>query len=146
MYILSFFYPTFFILKILFTSTFSAFCICKLNHQSFFNDQLYSHEYLVNKINTVSNVGKYVIINYNVIYFLLSQYYLHEKSFHLLSRLFQNIQFIFLLELFAYIYHRLSHKIPYLFNKKHVVFCISSVGLSSYVPFSNSVLLNYIST
>jgi sterol desaturase/sphingolipid hydroxylase (fatty acid hydroxylase superfamily) len=118
---LSFLYPTFFISKILVGSTFTAFCICKLNHQSFFNQELYSHEYLIHKVNTISNVGKLVIVNYNIIYFSLSQYYLHEKSFHLLDRIFQNIQFIFLLELFAYIYHRLSHKIPYLFNKKHSI-------------------------
>lgn len=115
------FYPTFFILKILLTSGLSAFLLCKLDNKPFFNPSLYSHNYLIDKMNSVTNVGKQVIVNYNIIYFLLARHYLHEDCHEAHYRIFQNIKFIFLLELIAYIYHRLSHKIPYLYNKQHSV-------------------------
>ena len=114
-------YPSFFILKILISSGLTAFLMCKLSNQSFFNPQLYSHKYLLDKMNTVTSVGTQVLVNYNVIYFVLARHYLHEDCIEIHLRIFQNIKFIFLLELIAYIYHRLSHKIPYLYNKQHSV-------------------------
>ena len=114
-------YPSFFILKILISSGLTAFLMCKLSNQSFFNPQLYSHKYLLDKMNTVTSVGTQVIVNYNVIYFVLARHYLHEDCIEIHHRIFQNIKFIFLLELIAYIYHRLSHRIPYLYNKQHSV-------------------------
>jgi len=114
-------YPSFFILKILISSGLTAFLMCKLSNQSFFNVQLYSHKYLLDKMNTVTSVGTQVLVNYNVIYFVLARHYLHEDCIEIHLRIFQNIKFIFLLELIAYIYHRLSHKIPYLYNKQHSV-------------------------
>lgn len=120
MYFISLFYPTYFILKILFSSTMTAFLICKLDNKPFFSPELYSHDYLVrHKMGIVTNVGKQVILFYNIIYFTLSQYYLHEKSLDFHERLFQTVKFVFLLEFIAYVYHRLSHTIPYLYKNKH---------------------------
>ena len=98
MYFISLFYPTYFILKILFSSTMTAFLICKLDNKPFFSPELYSHDYLVrHKMGIVTNVGKQVILFYNIIYFTLSQYYLHEKSLDFHERLFQTVKFVFLL-------------------------------------------------
>ena len=119
MSLLSLFYPTFFILKILLSSTLTAFYLCKMNNKPFFNPQLYSYIYLADKLRTIIRVGKQVILNYNIIYFGLSQYYLHEESLDFEDRIFQNIKFVFLLEFIAYVYHRLSHEIPYIYKNSH---------------------------
>lgn len=119
MYFISLFYPTYFILKILVSSTMTAFLLCKLENKPFFNPELYSHKYLFDKMGIVTNVGKQVILFYNIIYFTLSQFYLHETSLDFHERLFQTVKFVFLLEFIAYVYHRLSHTIPYLYKNKH---------------------------
>ena len=115
------FYPTNFILSILFSSSITAFFICKLNNKSFFNAKLYSHNYLINKINTVAIVATNIIINYNIIYFTSSQFFLHEKIETIDIRIIRNIQFIFLLEFIAYIYHRFSHELVFLYKNKHSI-------------------------
>jgi sterol desaturase/sphingolipid hydroxylase (fatty acid hydroxylase superfamily) len=108
-------------MKILISSGLSAFFLCKLSNQPFFNPSLYSHKYLLDKMKIVTSVGTQITVNYNVIYFLLARHYLHEDCIYTHHRIFQNIKFIFLLELIAYTYHRLSHRIPYLYNKQHSV-------------------------
>lgn len=118
---LSLLYPTYFILKTLISSTISAFYICKWAKKPFFNPEKYSHDYLLEKFNIINNVGKYVVLNYNIIYFGFSRHFLHEESLDIHVRIFQNIQFLFYLELLAYIYHRLSHEIPYLYKNSHYI-------------------------
>ena len=119
MNLLSIFYPTFFILKILLFSSMSAFYICKWKNKPFFNPQHYSYLYLVDKLHVILCVANQVIINYNIIYFGLSQYYLHEQSLVIGDRIFQNKKFILLLEFIAYVYHRLSHEIPFIYKHSH---------------------------
>ena len=118
---LSLLYPTYFILKILVSSTFTAYYLCKWANKPFFNPEKYSHEYLLDKFNTVVNVGSRVVLNYNIIYFGFSQYFLHEESLNIHTRFLQKIHFIFYLELLAYIYHRISHEIPYLYKNSHAI-------------------------
>lgn len=118
---MSVFYPTFFILRTLCLSGITAFYLCKWYNKPLFNPQLYSHDYLVKKIYTIIDVGKYVVINYNIVYFTLSQYYLHEESLQIHVHIFQIMKFLFVLELIAYIYHRLSHEIPFLYKNSHSI-------------------------
>lgn len=115
------FFPTVFIFKILVSSTLSALFICKLFNKPFMNPDLYAtHKtYLTDKINTVVGVGKNVILNYNVIYFSLSQYHLHDENVYLPIRIWQIMKFLFVLELIAYWYHRLSHVISYIYKHSH---------------------------
>jgi sterol desaturase/sphingolipid hydroxylase (fatty acid hydroxylase superfamily) len=112
-------YPTWFIFRILLCSTLSAFFICTLTNTPFMNPQLYNKKYILDKISTVVNVGKGVIINYNIMYFALSQYYLHNDCYPIMTRLWNNVQFIILLEFIAYWYHRLSHSITYIYKNSH---------------------------
>jgi sterol desaturase/sphingolipid hydroxylase (fatty acid hydroxylase superfamily) len=113
------FFPTIFIFKILVSSTLTAFFLCKVLNKPFMNPHLYNRTYVMDKINTVTSVGKGVILNYNIIYFALSQYYLREDILDLHTRVLNNIQFLFLLEFIAYWYHRLSHEISYIYKHSH---------------------------
>ena len=113
------FYPTWYIFNILLWSTISAFIICKLANKPFMNPQLYNKKYIVDKISTLVNVGTGVIINYNIIYFTMSQYYLHNDSSSLAQRLWNSFEFIILLEFSAYWYHRFSHSNTYMYKYSH---------------------------
>jgi sterol desaturase/sphingolipid hydroxylase (fatty acid hydroxylase superfamily) len=119
MYLLTLLYPTFFISKTLVLSTAIAFSICKLYNKPFFNPELYCHEYLLDKMEIVKTVTTDVILHYNIVYFTLSRYHLHDQDDGIFFRTLQTVKFILLLECIGYVFHRLSHVVPYLYNKKH---------------------------
>ena len=114
-------YPTYFISNILFSSGLTAFLICECNGKSFVNPELYCHEYFINKVNKIGHVGKYVVLNYNIVYFLLSQYYLHNETYGFVFEMGQTVKFVLLLEFIAYVYHRMSHRFPLLYNGLHSI-------------------------
>ena len=102
------FFPSVFIFKILLFSTLTALAICKLQKKPFVNPSLNKVD-MCNKIHNAIGVGMKVIFNYNIMFFSLSQYYLHNENNELDSRIKSIFQFMFLLEFIAYWYHRLSH-------------------------------------
>lgn len=122
-YIYKSFYPSIFIFKILVLSTLSAFFICKLCNQPFINPKIYNNRsYIADKINTIVDVGKGVIINYNIVYFALCQYYLYSESdtnANSTTRVYNIAQFLFIMEFIAYWYHRFSHEHRAIYKNSH---------------------------
>lgn len=114
------FFPSIFIFKILVFSTLTAFAICKLQKKPFVNPLLNKVD-MCNKIHNAIGVGMKVIFNYNIIYFSLSQFHLHNESNELDSRIHNMFQFMFLLEFIAYWYHRLSHEIQFIYKNSHMI-------------------------
>lgn len=118
-------FPTFFIIILLSSSAASSFIICKLFNRSFFNTELYTKSYLYEKIKMSLIVSIQTIIFYNIIYTILSKYsldYTHTNTpIQMVQRMHQNIMYVLLLELFNYIYHRLSHKIQLLYQYGHSI-------------------------
>lgn len=131
-FILYLFFPTWFIFKILISSTLTSLLICKLSNKPFINP-LFSNEMVIHKINNAFGVATMVIINYNIIYFSLSQYYLHNDNDNnnennnendnekILHRIKTIGQFLFMLEFIAYWYHLLSHKISFIYKNSHKI-------------------------
>lgn len=117
--LIEFLNPTKFILSILGASLITSFVSCKLSNKSFFNPKLYSYNYIVDKTKTVLTVGAQCVVNYNIIYYSVSQYHLHSNTIDIQSRIFQNIKFLLVLEFIAYWYHRLSHEITYIYKNFH---------------------------
>lgn len=128
-YVYKMFFPSIFIFKILVLSTLSAFFICKLCNQPFMNPKIYNNQsYIADKVNTIVDVGKGVIVNYNIVYFALSQYYLYSTPlspsytptpYETTQRLFNSAQFLCILEFIAYWYHRFSHEHKAIYKNSH---------------------------
>lgn len=121
-YIYKSFYPSIFISKILVLSTLTAFFICKLCNQPFVNPKIYnSRPFVIDKINTLVDVCKGILVNYNIVYFSLSRYYLYTETppYQQEQRIVNIVQFLFVLEFIAYWYHRLSHEITTIFKHSH---------------------------
>jgi sterol desaturase/sphingolipid hydroxylase (fatty acid hydroxylase superfamily) len=118
---LSILYPIYFILKVLFSSLITTLYICKLNNKTFFNTDIYSKIYLENKIIDSFKLVREIIFYYVFIHSILSKYYLHEENLPLFIRITQNFYYILLLEFYAYIYHRLSHEIKYIYKNSHYI-------------------------
>ena len=112
--IYSLLFPTAFISSVLISSFVTAISICSINNYSFFNPL----KRIKDEIKTTLKVGSLVIINYNIIYFLLSKYNLYIDNITHVTRVNNIIYFIFLLEFFNYFYHRLSHS-KYLYKYSH---------------------------
>ena len=127
------FYPTWFITNMLVASTLTAFISCYLTNKPFFNPNLYCIKHVIDKTSTALSVGTQYIINYNVMYYTIVQYNLHEyenwneSDTH--SRILQNIKFVIVLEFIAYWYHRLSHSITYIYKNSH---CHHHTNLNTY--------------
>jgi len=117
----NFLYPTFFIVKIVVSASITSYIICKYNGKPFFNPKEYSHNYILAKLENVKKVSTNIIINYNLFYYLLSKFYLHDELFDIYFRIFQMIKFICILEFIAYIYHRLSHEIQFIYKNSHYI-------------------------
>jgi sterol desaturase/sphingolipid hydroxylase (fatty acid hydroxylase superfamily) len=101
------------------SSGLTALFICKLFNKPFMNPKLYDKHDVMDKLNRVLNVGKSVILNYNIVYFTLSQYNLRDGTDDFHSRIWKIATFVFILEFIAYWYHRLSHEITYIFKNSH---------------------------
>lgn len=129
--------PSIFIFKVFAWSTLSAFLICKLCNYPFANPSKDSQLQLSTKVTSFSKVGACIIMNYNIIYFTLSQYYLHNNDsiidvtnnsstdltsifiHNLVNRIWSVMQFVFIVEFIAYWYHRFSHEITLIYKNSH---------------------------
>lgn len=118
MYILLF--PTIFIFEILAFSTLTALIICNMQKKPFVNPALTKVSMCARIYNAI-DVGLKVMFNYNIVYFTLSRFHLHYENEDLNCRINRIFQFIFLLEFIAYWYHRVSHKIQFIYNISHSV-------------------------
>lgn len=114
------FYPSIFIFKILALSTLTSFMICRLQNKPFVNPAL-TNVSMCAKIYNAIDVGLKVIFNYNIVYFALSRFYLHNENYDIHCRINNNFYFLFLLEFIAYWYHRVSHKVQFIYRLSHSV-------------------------
>lgn len=114
------FFPSIFIFKILLFSTLTTLTICKLQKKQFFNPALTKVSNCA-KIYNAIGVGMTAIFNYNIIFFTLSQFHLHNEDYELHCRINSIFKFMFLLEFVAYWYHRVSHEIQFIYKNTHMI-------------------------
>ena len=115
-------FPSIYIINVLTLSTLISFIICKIYNYPFMNEKKYNLLLDSGNIYPIIKTTSSIVVNYNIIYFGFSQYYIeyNEKInlFYSFNDLFSFIRYILILELFFYIYHRITH-IPIIYKYTH---------------------------